>query len=115
MLLADDFVDRARAQGLGERCQRLLLAEKIVHCSPNTSTPFGGTKRNCAGSTFGLRAGLKKRSKVVWPQFSARSIASIPPLPSPMRLRSSPAPHSRALASRGSTPPPSPASLHSHA
>ena len=65
MLLADDFVDRARAQGLGERCQRLLLAEKIVHCSPNTSTPFGGTKRNCAGSTFGLRTRLKKRSKVV--------------------------------------------------
>ena len=31
MLLADDFVDRARAQGFGKRGKRLLLAEKIVH------------------------------------------------------------------------------------
>src|SRR5439155_26611928 len=40
MLLADDYVDRARAQGLRKRGSRLLLAEQIVHWSPNTSTRF---------------------------------------------------------------------------
>src|SRR2546426_2550710 len=37
-----------------------LSLHDALPISPNTSTPFGGPKRNCAGSTFGLRTRKKK-------------------------------------------------------
>lgn len=68
VLLADDFVERLRAQRIGERRRRLRSSEKIVHRSPRTSAPFGGSKRNSAGSIFALRTTSEKRSTVVCPK-----------------------------------------------
>src|SRR5262249_39608131 len=113
--LADDIVERLRAERLGERRGRARVPEQVGHFSPSTSAPFGRPKREAAGAALGLRWRFAKRRTVVGPKWSVSSIAWMPATPNPMRMRSKPASFSFGVASSHSRPPCSPASLRSKA
>src|SRR4051812_29283226 len=103
VLLADDLVDGLRPQPLRQRCRRLYL-EEIIHFSPRTSAPLGGSKRNSFASTFGLRSSAVKRSSVRWPKWSCSSMTCSPEGAKPMRMPSKPASRSRGFAASHSMP-----------
>src|SRR5678815_5838104 len=114
VLLADDLVDRLRPQALGER-RRGLDLEKVVHLSPSTSAPFGGSKRNSFASTLAFGCKDVNLRSVVWPKLSLSSIVCSPAALKPMRIFSKPASRSFGLASSHSRPSLAPASESSNA
>src|SRR4051812_30427468 len=114
VLLAHDLAERFRPQRVGQRGHGLRFAEEVVHLSPRTSAPLGGSKRNSFGLTCGLRSSLEKRRNVVCPKLSVSSIACRFSLSKPMRTLSKPASRSRGLAWIHSSPSFSPASLNSN-
>src|SRR6185436_16041934 len=112
--LPDYLVDRLRSQPLGERRRRLYL-EEVIHFSPRTSAPFGGSKRNSLASTLAFASRAMKRRIVVWPKLSVSSIACRPAALKPMRIFSNPASRSFGFASSHSRPSLLPASASSNA
>ena len=96
MRLADDFVERARTQPLGERRRRGSASLRTGRSplasqgySVMTSAPLGGVNsEHFRRQACGLRSTSANLMTVTWPNWSRSSIASRPFLLKPRRMRS---------------------------